>query len=288
MKDNNKDLTQDKQVDIDHLIQSLYGFSDEQLLKEFEEAEQDETSDPNIQVYPDEFDRIWEDICAERAACAQGNTESTEEAGTIIEAETIIETETIKEPVRKKRLSWKKITVFALAAAFLTASFCFVAVGKKSYFYRMLDRGNSNSNIVFNNDTDVMILDDQEGAYELIEEYLKIKPFRLGYLPEGMYFDSLEINDRRAIMTFMYNNKTIYFVQATDQTEVSNNYKTDGKAYKSIKNIQLNNEILVKKEEDDMGRVVFGTQFVYKESYCWLYGEIDEDNFVKMVERITN
>lgn len=269
MEDNNKDLTQDNLVD--DLIQSLYGFSDEQLLKEFEEAEQDTTTDPNIQAYPDEFDRIWEDICAERAAQADKAVHGTE---------------TVKRKVKKKKLSWKKVAVFGLAAALMTASFCFVAVGKKSYFYRMMDRGGSNSNIVFNNDTNVMILDDQEGAYVLIEEYLKIKPFRLGYLPKDMYFDSLEMSDRRAIMRFNYNDEAVYLVQATDQTEVSSNYKFDAKNYKYVDNIQLGKNILIKKEIDERGMVVFGTQFAYKESYCWLYGVMDEEDFIKVVERI--
>lgn len=262
MEDNNKDLTQDNLVD--DLIQSLYGFSDEQLLKEFEEAEQDTTLDPNIQVYPDEFDRIWEDICAERAA------EFGNEAA-------------IGTPARKKRLSWKKVTAFALAAAFLTASFCFVAVGKKSYFYR--EKGGS-ENVVFDNDSRNLIFEEQEEAYELIEKELNIKPFRLGYIPEGMAFDSVKLSDRRAIIKYNYNNEVLYFVQSSDQTEASKNYISDGKAYKNVKNQQLSKEILVKREISSNGKETFEVQFANKDCVCLLYGIIDGDEFIKIVERI--
>lgn len=266
MEDNNKDLTQDKLVD--NLLQSLCGFSDEQLLKEFEEADQDTTLDPNIQVYPDEFDRIWEDICAERKAAVEGEAAAD-----------------VEEVVKKKRWSWKKIAVLAVAATLATASICFVAVGKKSFFYREKG-GNLNSNIVYDNDTSIIIFEEQEEAYELIEKELKIKPFKLGYIPEGMVFDHLEINNRSAIMTYKYKGEIIYFVQTTDQTEASNNHSTDGQDIKKVKNIRLMEDILVKKEEGDNGRNLLETQFAYKESFCWLYGVMNEDEFLKIVERI--
>lgn len=269
MEDNDKDLTQDNLVD--DLIQSLYGFSDEQLVKEFEEAEQDTISDPNIQVYPDEFDRIWEDICAE---CPSQENQATQKAGLA------------EVPARKKKLSWKKVAVLALAAVLMTASICFVAVGKKSYFYREREQNKANNNVVFNNDTNFMVLDDQESAYLLIEEILKIKPFKLGYIPYGMEFDSLRINDRRAIIKFLYDDEAIYLEQAADQTEVSNSHKSDGRTVKSVKNLQLNKEVLIKKETDNSGKVTFGAQFAYKESFCWLYGTMNESEFVKIVERI--
>lgn len=263
MEDDNKDITQDKLVD--NLIQTICGFSDEQLLKEFEEAEQDTEFDPNMQVYPDEFDRIWEDICAER------NEPSVAEVA--------------EKPVQKKKMSWKKIAVFALAASLTTASVCFVAIGKKSYFYRE-NGGNSNGNIVFDNDSSILVHNKQEDAYDQIEKELEIKPFRLGYMPEGMIFDHLEINNRNAIMQFTYNGEMIYLVQASDKTEVSNNHITDGQAFKNVKNVRLAKEIVVNKEDGEDEKEIFNTQFTFKNSYCWLSGVMNEDEFTKVVERI--
>lgn len=267
MEDNDRNLTHKP---VDDLIQSLYGFSDEQLLKEFEEAEQDAAADPNIQVYPDEFDRIWKDISAERAERADKVAQEAEIA---------------EIPEQKKKLNWKKVVVLALAAALMTASLCFVAVGKKSYFYREKG-GNLKNNIVFDNDSSILILEDQEEAYELIQNKLNIKPFRLGYIPENMLFDHLEMNGRNAIMTYKYNGEIIYFVQATDQTEASNNHNTDGKASKKVKNIRLAKDIIIRKEEGDNGRELLETQFTYKDSFCWLYGAMNQDEFVKIVENI--
>ena len=64
MEDKRKDMIEDNEID--HLLQQLYGFSDEQLLRDFKEMEADNTPRPELEPFPDEFDRIWEDIQAER------------------------------------------------------------------------------------------------------------------------------------------------------------------------------------------------------------------------------
>ena len=38
---------------IDKLLQKIYGYTDEQILKDIEEAEKDDDSYPDFQVYPD-------------------------------------------------------------------------------------------------------------------------------------------------------------------------------------------------------------------------------------------
>ena len=62
MEDKRKDMIEDNEID--HLLQQLYGFSDEQLLRDFKEMEADNTPRPELEPFPDEFDRIWEDIQA--------------------------------------------------------------------------------------------------------------------------------------------------------------------------------------------------------------------------------
>ena len=63
MENKRKDMIEDNEID--HLLQQLYGFSDEQLLRDFKEMEADNTPRPELEPFPDEFDRIWEDIQAE-------------------------------------------------------------------------------------------------------------------------------------------------------------------------------------------------------------------------------
>ena len=56
MENKRKDMIEDNEID--HLLQQLYGFSDEQLLRDFKEMEADNTLRPELEPFPDEFARI--------------------------------------------------------------------------------------------------------------------------------------------------------------------------------------------------------------------------------------
>jgi len=268
-----KGLIEDNEID--HLLQQLYGFSDEQLLRDFKEMEEDKTPRPDLEPFPDEFDRIWEDIQAERAARF-----AEEEKGGISE-----EAATVAPKPRRKKRSWKRLAVVGLAACFLTLGCCFVAVGKKSYFYR--EKNITESSLLFNNDSSIIIFDDQENAYETIEENFGIKPLRLNYMPEGMTFKKLEMNSRRAVLEFLYNDETIYFVQTSDKTEASNGHKTDSRGSEIVTNKWLKKEIAVKKEQINNIPNCYEAQFVHEDLFCWIFGAIEEGEFLKIVERIS-
>lgn len=130
-----------------------------EILRSFEQAEKDTSSLPLNPPPADEFDRIWTRIQAER--------------------------ELIPDPVpavKPRRRCINKIFAVGVAAAVLTVGGCFVAMGTKSYFYRdgrMVKQG-----IVYNNDSKVITVRDEEEAYEKISEELGMKTLRLGYIPE--------------------------------------------------------------------------------------------------------
>ncbi len=273
MENKRKGLIEDNEID--HLLQQLYGFSDEQLLRDFKEMEEDKTPRPDLEPFPDEFDRIWEDIQAERAARF-----AEEEKGGISE-----EAATVAPKPRRKKRSWKRLAVVGLAACFLTLGCCFVAVGKKSYFYR--ERKAAGDNVLFNNDSSIVVFEDQENAYAVIEENLGVKPLRLNYLPNGMVFQKLEMSDRRAILEFLYNGNIVYFVQTSDNTEASNGHKTDSKDIDIVSNKWLKKEIRVKKEQINNIPNCYEAQFVYEDLFCWIFGDIEESEFLKIVERIS-
>lgn len=273
MENKRKDMIEDNEID--HLLQQLYGFSDEQLLRDFKEMEADNTPRPELEPFPDEFDRIWEDIQAERAArlAEEGKEVQPKEAATVTQT-----------PHRRK-LKWKRLVAVGLAACFLTLGFCFVAVGKKSYFFR--ERNRNESNLVFNNDSSIVIVDDQEKAYLAIEQNLGIKPLHLMYVPTGMEFTKVEVDSRRAVMQFSYGDSIVYFVQTNDKTEASNNHKSDSKESSAVLNKWLQKEIDIKQEQINDIPNCYEAQFIYKDLFCWIFGNIEENEFQKIVERIS-
>ena len=255
---------------IDKLLQKIYGYTDEQILKDFEEAEKDDGSYPDFPEYPDEFDRIWEDIQAERAE--RMKSEPEEEAATVV------------EPPRKvRKIRWKRVAITGIAACLVTLSVCFVAVGKKSYFYRERERYN---NVVFNNDSSIANVKDQEEAYLEIGNALNFKPLKLAYMPSGLVFKELEMNDRRAVMVFSYKDGLFYLVQTKDSTEISSNRRSDSTEFKCVTNKWLKQDIKIEKEEQKDNTNCYEAQFAYKDVYCWIYGNMEIEEFTKIIERV--
>lgn len=56
---------------IDELLQRLYGFSDEDLLREFREAEAEVEAEGGNRADPEGFERLWKKLVGENEAGRQ-------------------------------------------------------------------------------------------------------------------------------------------------------------------------------------------------------------------------
>ncbi|MBS6952221.1 MAG: DUF4367 domain-containing protein [Enterocloster asparagiformis] len=274
MENKRKGLIEDNEID--HLLQQLYGFSDEQLLRDFKEMEEDKTPRPDLEPFPDEFDRIWEDIQAERAARF-----AEEEKGGISE-----EAATVAPKPRRKKRSWKRLAVVGLAACFLTLGCCFVAVGKKSYFYRERERSGIKHDIVYNNDAFDEKINSEELVYARVEEELGIPALKLGYIPAGMKYSGSRIEAGGATIEFEYNGQKLYLLYSKDENEASRNYKSDVGGSRYIKNKWLNRELEVSEETLQSGETNFEVQFINEGVVYSFWGIMPEKEFDKIVERL--
>ena len=125
--------------------------TDSDILKQFEQAEKDTRFLPINPPPKDEFDQIWSRIQAEQALFSEiSNTTNTKSSR-----------KTRRRPVRKA-------LVVGLAAAIMVIGGCFVAMGTKSYFYR--DGRRVSNGVVYNNDSNVLTVRDEEEAYDKIAE----------------------------------------------------------------------------------------------------------------------
>ena len=244
---------------VDEVVRKLYGCSDEQLLKELEEARQ---SPPPIdfEVYPDEFDRIWEDIQAERQE-NQGKTGG-----------------------KVRRFSWRRAAAIAVAACLMTGSAGLVAWGTKNYFYRERSRGGIKGDIVFNNDLAVQEVNGEEEAYEAIEEQLGIVPVRLGYMPADLTFSNLTIDHGTAVMEFECGGNILYLSYMSNDVGTSINLKSDAHVYKKIDNKWLEKKIDLRKEVTDTGGIKYEAYFVHQDIVCRIISELREDELIKILE----
>ena len=232
-----------------------------EILRSFEQAEKDTSSLPLNPPPADEFDRIWTRIQAER--------------------------ELIPDPVpavkpRRRRIN--KIFAVGVAAAVLTVGGCFVAMGTKSYFYRdgrMVKQG-----IVYNNDSKVITVRDEEEAYEKISEELGVKTLRLGYIPEKMYLQDVMLGNGYGKLQYEYAGNKIFFVQAKNKVEASTVHSSDAKEIYNIWNPGLRIDIEVCQEKGKTELQMKEAQFAYNGVYYHLLGKMSQEEFDEMVRKI--
>lgn len=232
-----------------------------EILRSFEQAEKDTSSLPLNPPPADEFDRIWTRIQAER--------------------------ELIPDPVptvKPRRRCVNKIFAVGVAAAVLTVGGCFVAMGTKSYFYRdgrMVKQG-----IVYNNDSKVITVRDEEEAYEKISEELGVKILKLGYMPDGMYFEDVMLEKGYGKIQYQYKNERVFFIQAKSDSRTSMVHSSDAKEKYEIWNSGLHIKIDVCNEGIDENRHGYMAQFVYNGVYYCLSGVIEQHEFDEILKKI--
>ena len=191
--------------------------TDSDILKQFEQAEKDTRFLPINPPPKDEFDQIWSRIQAEQALFSEiSNTTNTKSSR-----------KTRRRPVRKA-------LVVGLAAAIMVIGGCFVAMGTKSYFYR--DGRRVSNGVVYNNDSNVLTVRDEEEAYDKIAEELGVKTLKLGYMPEGMYFEEVVVDKGYGKLIYKYKDAKVFFIQEKEENQASTIYSMDAKLKRQIWN----------------------------------------------------
>lgn len=232
-----------------------------EILRSFEQAEKDTSSLPLNSPPADEFDRIWTRIQAER--------------------------ELIPDPVptvKPRRRCVNKIFAVGVAAAVLTVGGCFVAMGTKSYFYR--DGRRVSNGVVYNNDSKVITVRDEEEAYEKVSEELGVKTLKLGYMPEEMYFEDVMLEKGYGKIQYQYKNERVFFIQAKSDSRTSMVHSSDAKEKYEIWNSGLHIKIDVCNESIGENRHGYMAQFVYNGVYYCLSGVIEQHEFDEMLKKI--
>ena len=246
---------------VDRQLREMFGFTDEMLLAEFEAAEKDTTELPIPAPPEDEFETIWSRI--------QEEADRTSE----------------KEPkIIRIRFNWKRIAAIGLIACMMAGAGCFVALGRKSYFYRgkMLSDGQD----VLINDEYRAEVNGEDEAYEIIGEELGITPLRLGYMPPEMRFYDFELWDGYAKIKFLYKDEVVYFIQSKYEKTAAFQIDTDGEYNNVVWNKWLSQNLKIEKETQKNSRERYAISFVFKGAYYSLVGNMEENEFTEVVKRL--
>lgn len=263
MERHGRKLEQDNSIE--NKLQEMLGFTDEMLLKEFEAASKDRAPLPISAPPSNEFELIWSRIQEE------SSNSQKEEHNKVI----------------KFRFRWKRAAAIGLTACILVGGGCFVAVGKKSYFYRERPGSIIGEAVVYDNDSNMVTANEEADAYSLIGQKLGIRPLKLSYKPYDMSFADLEVNDGYARMRFKYEDQNMYFIQSKYDKTVSYKYDSNKKYDDSVENKWINKKFNIDEEELKDGSVRYSTTIVIDGAYYSFLGIMDKAEFKQIVSRMT-
>lgn len=274
MGDYNKDSEQDKFID--NLLQEISGYSDQDLLDEFEAACNLNVPQLSSEPSPDEFEKIWARIQEERAE-AENSDERTEPA------------DSRHNKIIKGRFGWKRLAAIGLIACLMAGGGCMVAMGTKSYFYRERKDTLAGDGVIFNNDMNKVAVNGEEEAYALVEKELNIKPLKINYMPVDMTFADVQIGEGYVFIVFFYKDNTVYLIESKYGKEVSYNYKSDSKIVNDddVYNKWLGQDITMKREIHADGIETYEASVITGGACYRLIGTMDKTTFIKMVEGLS-
>ena len=269
-------------------LQTAYGATDEQLLKELEEAEAslDASEFPGaeermfrrfmeMEREEREKENLSEDAVQDNMAVPGMDT-----AGGGMGADG---TDKNKKKIRK--FGKKKVFLVAALVAVFVGALGVTAVGEKNYFFR--GRSRDINDLVFNNDKNKTDISRLEEAYEEVSENLNITVLKLGYIPYDLRLENLVVSQDRAIFQFDYKGDKIYFIQGERNDSASSATKSDRQQDTEIvENEWMNHEVVIKENQLDNGEVEYEAKFSYQGAYYLINGKMDKNEFVEMVKNI--
>lgn len=278
----------------DHL-KKVYGFSEEQLLKEVERAEKS-VSDSD---FPGAEERIFQKLM-ERKAKEEKTKKSVEkdkvEPKELLPSVTEVEnpepetkepTESEEKEPEKKKVRFRKKGIFlaAAVAAILALMLGSTAIGEKNYFMRRVEN-NINHKITIDNDKNKGTPSKIKDVYNEIEDELNIKSIKLGYVPQGMVYADYLLTDGKAVIIFDYGDNKIYLMQEIKNTKTSIDPESDRRETEEDKvlNSWLKKELVIYKNELEDGKVEYSTEIFDEKAQYRLIGILEKEEFKKIVE----
>ena len=260
----NSKVSQEEDKLIQQKLQEAFGYTDEQLAAQLDQAAAEYAAHPELNLTPPkgEFEKIL-------AMAAQDETQDKKED--------------VHKVIRLKKVMKPMILVATVGAILLGTGM--MASGRR--YYKFWEENRGKGEIVFNN---VEVLNDTgslDMAYEKVETQMGMKIPRMYYVPEGFDYKEMIIDDGLVRMDFKYKNRDVYFYQVTKENANSTGFNSDREAYKIVYNRYLNQDINIYKSELKDGNVELGAYYVEGNTFYYFVGTIDEDVFDKIIKNLS-
>lgn len=262
----NSKVSQEEDKLIQQKLQEAFGYTDEQLAAQLDQAAAEYAAHPELNLTPPkgEFEKIL-------AMAAQDETQETQD-----------KKEDGHKVIRLKKVMKPMILVATVGAILLGTGM--MASGRR--YYKFWVREDGKGQIIFNNVDVISEADSLELAYAEIESQIGIKTVEMFYVPEELNFVDLTIDRGTACISLEYNKKAIYFYQVSKENANSTGYNSDRKAYKEVNNRFINKKIKVYRNIIDSKNVEFSAYFIEGNAFYYLTGTMPEDIFDEIIKNL--
>lgn len=277
------------EYDLDRLLQSSFGYDDDQLLKELQLAE--ETIDDSCipPASEDGFERLMAEIdrrgIVPHYEDTAGNTKmDIEEIGCGVDG---VE-KGGKTEKRKIRVIGPIFRV-AVAVAILVSVLAMTGIqagAKRGYTAIKRVNPGAKSDIVLNNDENLQLEGKLDKAYREIHDQIGINVMRLGNRPGELQYMKTAIGTSRATMYFDFSGENFYMIQQLKTDESSINFISDRLEGTAVYNEWLGRDITIEKAFTDNGNEELSASIIEGNAFYYLAGSISEEEFKEIVEDV--
>lgn len=270
------DTEKNEDQKISRCLQEAFGYTDEQLLKQLDQA--NETL--KDVTFDGAEDRIMKKIMARKAELEKVTSApepETERNITLVKAEP-------EERKDKKivRFGKKKVLATVALVAVIAGMLGGTAVGKKNYFLRKLN--GSEPVVRVDNDKNKCQNSELQNAYYIIEQELDIPVLKLGYYPPQLVFESVDIYYDEAQIKFKYEDNLVNFFQIKKERSASAHYESDRITIGKVYNEWLGKEIPYSANSLDDGNVEYEALIMNGDTCYYIAGIIPENEYKKILE----
>ena len=287
------DTERNEDQKISRCLQEAFGYTDEQLLKQLDQA--NETL--KDVTFDGAEDRIMKKIMARKAelkkekaswmpeTMAQDNSDgegATEKATKEI---ALVKSETGDKRERDKkivRFGKKKILATAALVAVIAGMLGGTAIGRKSYFFRHSER--IQDTIIVDNDNNKEEDSKLENAYADIADNIEGAILKLKYYPRNMYYKSYQIYKDEAQIDFIYddNTFTMYIIKNDESTSV--NFASDRENKKAVFNKWLNKDIEYAENILPNKKIEYESVIIINNISYYIIGSMPEGEYEKILK----
>lgn len=250
----------------EELAKEAYGFGDDQLILEFDQAQNKLDQLPENTMPFFEYHKLRK----------------------------IMEMRGIKSKVNKERGIFKtprKVILWRSAAMVGIVGVVLFNVGMKAsgtkffeYKIKVIEDGKKSYTWVGENG--LTVTSNLNSAYEEVKNKLGITVLQLSYLPEDVIYSGLRIDENHATIELLYNSNYIHFSQSKFIIDNVGSQVSDSEEYIEVENEWIGKTIIVKRNKLENNKYEYRAEFSIDGAYYELVGIMDENLFINIVRDI--